>query len=118
MTTPNVNRRVITVRLLDATYEVDLDNKVHKAFATVANDVDSAHRRLEVELNRVKTDAERALTQLRNGHSPNPLGPIQSENLIASYAAEYHAKAAHARDLLRLADLHPINTATERTATP
>lgn len=110
MTASDTTRRPYTVDLLGTAYEIDLDDELQKALASAAHDVDSARRRLEAALTRIKIDAQYALDELRDGYRVNPHGPIQSEHLVASCAAEYDAKAAHARDLLRLAGLRPIET--------
>jgi len=92
-----------TVDLFGTTYQIDFDTPLHREIAAIARDLDSARARLETELARIKKDADRALDQLRDGHYPNPLGPIHTETVIAAHAAEYAAKVAQARTLLHLA---------------
>lgn len=107
--------RPLAVELLDATYEIDLDNELQKAFATACHDVASARRGLEAELTQINDAAVSALRQLRAGSRPNPLGPIPTVAVASttSYAARYDTEIAHALDLLRLCGLQPVATAPD-----
>lgn len=99
-----------TVTFAGQDYKVDLDDKLHSAFAGATWDVQSAERTLRWELEDVKRAAASALSQMDNGYMPNGHGYGQAGADVDAAAARYQVVAQQANMLAKLAGLTPTES--------